>query len=419
MENTNQNEIISLKKRKVSRKIIKWIIILFFLVCFVGLIFTIGFVSGKVTSGKINYKFDASVYEETPLPQLFDNKLVKQVWNLISTEYVDKDKIKQDDLLYGALKGFVSGLGDPHTDFLDPKEATAFDEALSGEFQGIGAEISLKDGVPTVVAPLPDTPASSAGLKPGDKIFAIDGKDTNGLSLEEAVALIRGPKGTKVKLLIVRGEEDPFEVEIARDNIVIKSVKWEFRQDGLAYVNIRSFNEDTEGLFADFVKEVKANKPKGIILDLRNDPGGLLTAANTIAGEWIENQLIVSEKFGNGESTDHNAPSGAPLKSYPTVVLINEGSASGSEIVAGALQDYSIAKLVGKKSFGKGSVQTLHRLPDGSYLKVTIAKWFTPKGRSIDKEGIKPDIEVNYTKDDVTAKKDPQLNKAIELLLKK
>lgn len=392
-------------------------IIIILLVCIaVATLFGAGFLMGKITSGKITFRGDIELYKPSHLPELFDSKLLEQVWTIIQSDYVDKDNIDDTKMFYSAIEGFVSGLEDPHSVFLDPETTEEFESQISGEFEGIGAEIAMRDGILTVVSPLTGSPAEQAGLMSGDKIFAVDGQDIIGFSVEKAARLIRGPKGTTVTLSILRGEEDPQDIVITRDVIEMRSVEWEFRNDGLLYIEFKAFNGDTAKLFKDLAKQVKANNPKGIVLDLRNNPGGLLTAAIEITSYWIEDQVLLVEKFGDGRETKYSANDNAQFKDIPTVILVNQGSASGSEILAGAFQDYELGPLVGQTTFGKGSVQALKKLPDGSSVKITTAKWLTPKFRSISDEGIVPDYEVDLTYDDVKAELDPQLDKAIELL---
>ena len=248
--------------------------------------------------------------------------------------------------------------------------------------------------------------------------MSVDGESVVGLPLEKVVRKIRGLAGTNVVLLLMRGDEEPFEVVITRATIEIQSVKWAMRDDGLFYLKMSGFNGDTSGLLNKAAKEIKEKKPAGIILDLRNNPGGLLETSIDVASFWIENKLILTEKFGTGQQINYTSTKKALFKDYSTVVLINEGSASASEIVAGALQDYKKAMIIGTNSFGKGSVQALHKLTDGSSVKVTVAKWLTPGGRSINDGGIKPDIEVKLTPEDVEKERDAQLEKAAEVLLK-
>src|SRR6056297_311876 len=417
MENSFQKNIMKKTgKKNIIKKIILFVVVLAVLI---GLFFG-GYVAGKVTSGKLNLRFNPDMYQQTELPEIFESNLIEQIWTILQTDYVHGDKIKQKELFYGAMKGFVSGVGDPYTVFLDPETSKDFEEQMSGEFEGIGAEIAMRDEVVTIVAPLPGTPADKAGLMPEDKIYKVDEKETVGMSLEEVVKLIRGPKGTEVTLLIVRGSEPPQEVVITRGLIEVKSVEWEERPDDIVYVEISSFNEDTVPLFRKMINKVDFSTKTGLIMDLRSNPGGLLQAALEIPSYWVEkNQVVLVEKFSEDKQTQYTAGNSDYFADIPTVVLIDQGSASGSEIVAGALQDYDKATIVGKKSFGNGSVQSLRKLPDGSSIKVTVAEWLTPNGRGINEQGIQPDVEIDYTRENYENDKDPQLEKAIEILLTK
>lgn len=346
-----------------------------------------------------------------------DFKLYWELWNSLKQKYVDKDGLTDKKMFYGSLQGLASSLGDPYTVFMNPEEYKTFESDMAGTFEGIGAEVGLKDQVITVVAPLSGMPAEKAGIKAGDKIISINGTSTAGMTVEEAVTHIRGPKDTKVKLTIYRkGLKETKDYEITRDVIYVKSVKTELRPDGIYVIRISNFNDDTTALFNDAVLDVLAKKPKGLILDLRSNPGGYLDAAVQVASEWVESGAVVKEKLSDGTEDSYDAVGFPRLKSIKTVVLVDGGSASASEIVAGALQDYGLAKLVGEKTFGKGSVQSMQTLSDGSSLKVTVAKWLTPNGNSINKQGITPDETVAYTEDDFLKERDPQLNVAINML---
>lgn len=338
-----------------------------------------------------------------------------QVWKLVQDKYYDKN-VPDTQLFYGAVSGIVASLNDPYSVFMTPTDSAQFQEDLKGNFEGIGAEISSKAGVLVIVSPLPDTPAIKAGLKPKDIIVKINGTSTEGMSTDAAVKLIRGQKGTKVILSIFRdGFTQPKDFEIVRDAINVKSVSWEFKGD-VAIVKVRQFNDDTYPLVDQAINEMRSRGVKKLVFDLRNNPGGYLESAIDISGEWVVGQPVVKERLRDGSETAHAPTTATRLNDYQTIVLINGGSASASEIVAGALQDYGLAKIVGEKSFGKGSVQELESLPDGSSLKLTIAKWFTPKGRSIDEQGISPDLEVKLTEEDFNKDRDPQMDKALELL---
>lgn len=353
---------------------------------------------------------------ETPsyLDREVDFDLFWDTWELISQHYVDQP-VSQTQLLYGAIDGLVNSLEDPHSLFLTPEVNEDFLQELSGSFFGVGAEIAIKNKQLQIVAPLPDTPAERAGLRPGDLILKIDDLDTAGVSIDYAVSKIRGPKGTSVVLTIYReGEDQPREVTIVRDEIKITSVSWKMLEGNIAYIELRYFNGDTASEFKRMAKEIVTQNPDHIILDMRNNPGGFLDAAIQIASQFIEEGTIVSEQSFDGTVIESPAVGKAVLAGYPVTVLINEGSASASEIVAGALKDYNVATVIGMQSFGKGSVQTLYDLPDGSSVKLTIAKWLTPSGATIEGEGITPDIIVDLTLEDWNENRDPQLERALE-----
>lgn len=350
-----------------------------------------------------------------------------EIWNYIQKNYITQP-VEETRLFYGALAGMVASLNDPYSIYFNPQTALEFQQDLAGNFEGIGAEIGIKKDQLTIISPLPNTPAERAGLKAGDIIVAIDHIDTRGMSLDMAVSLIRGKKGTEVVLTILRnGAETTQDISVVRDEITVESVRWEIKEVTndlaqnekplhLAYIKIIQFSDDTIPLFNKAVKEIIKQDIDGIILDLRGNPGGYLEAAIDIASQWIEDGSVVKEEFSNGKSDQYYEARGrALLKDFKTVVLINNGSASGSEIVAGALQDYGLAVIVGERSFGKGSVQELESFSDGSAVKLTVANWLTPKGRRIEDEGIKPDIEVALTDEDYDNDRDPQLDKAVEL----
>lgn len=389
--------------------------------CLSGM-FAAGFVVGRVHDVRGATPTSQTIANMGSLPPFamkdVDFAMFWDVWKLAKAQYVDQP-VSDKDLFYGALEGMVFGLGDHYSNFFDPEKAQEFNDELDGTFFGIGAQIGLdKDGFITVIAPLPGTPADKAGIAAGDHILAIDGTDTSGMTVDEAVKRIRGAKGTPVKLLTLpKGAKTPKTVEIIRDEISVKSVTWKMRDDGIAVITITIFNEDTTKLFGEAVTDIMKKNPKGLIVDLRNNPGGLLDAAINLSGYWMDGKTAVMEEI-RGKRTESKAHGNNLLSKVPTVVLVNGGSASASEILAGALQDYHFASLVGEKTFGKGSVQEYHDLPDGSAVKITVARWLTPLGRSIDKAGITPDTEVKFTEEDLHAERDPQLQKAVDLLKK-
>lgn len=354
------------------------------------------------------------------IPKNLDFKLFWEVWQTVKKDAVAQN-VSDQDLFYGAIKGVVGALKDPYSVFFTPEESKKFNEELSGSFEGIGAEIGFnKNNILSVVAPLPGTPAEKAGLLAGDMILKINGRDASNMSLDEAVSKIRGPKGTTVTLNIFReGAKEPKDYAIVRDKIMVESVKWEMKQQNgkqIAYIKISSFNADTADKFDQIILPIMQKNPAGIILDMRNNPGGFLDAAVEIASAWTGDKVVVIEQGKGNERNELKGRGIARFQDIPTVVLINGGSASASEILAGALQDHGIAKLVGAKSFGKGSVQQVESLSNGSAVKLTVAKWLTPKGTSISEKGIAPDVEVKLTDKDIEEKKDPQIDKALEIL---
>ena len=349
-----------------------------------------------------------------------DFDLYWDTWQTLKENYVDSGQLNEKDFFYGSLKGMVAAIGDPYTIFLDPKENKQFQDDLSGSFEGIGAEIGLRKDIITVISPLDGTPAALAGIKAGDQIYAINGTSTAGMSVDQAVSLIRGKKGSTVKLTIYRsGASDTKDYNIVRDLIVVQSVKTEMRADGIYVIKVSAFNSDTQGLFNKAAQDILIKKPRGLILDLRNNPGGFLDAAVDMSSAWVDKETIVIEKFGDGRENKYQGQNRAKLKNINTMVLVNGGSASASEIVAGALKDNQKATIIGEKTFGKGSVQTLIDLSDGSAIKITVAKWLTPAGVSINEQGITPNIEIELSAEDANKNSDPQLDKALEILKKR
>ena len=358
------------------------------------------------------------INREADQPQGVDFTLFWKVWNVIQEKYVDQSKLNTQDLVYGAIDGLVKAVGDPYTLFLKPKESADFAQEINGSFGGIGIEIGLRNNLVTVIAPIEGTPAAKAGLLAGDKIIKIGDKSTEGMSINDAVSQIRGPKGTPVKLTTAReGVAAPKEYSIIRDTIKVPTVRWKMVDAETAYIQLFVFNRNVDADFDKTAKAITESRAKRIILDLRNNPGGLLDSAVNITSYFLDgDQIVTVEKFGDGKENDFRAAANGRLKNYPLVILINKGSASASEILAGALKDQRGITIIGEKSFGKGSVQQVEELPGKSSVKVTVAKWFTPKGTSINDNGIEPDIKVERTEADINAEKDPQLDKAREIV---
>ncbi len=345
-----------------------------------------------------------------------DFKQFWQVWDDIKANYV-KNPVEDSDLMYGAIKGMVAALKDPHSVYFTPKEANEFNNDLSGKFEGIGAEIGLKDGQIVVVAPIPGSPAEKAGLKAGDKILAVDKESTAGMEVEATVGKIRGAGGTKVVLTIIPvDKKESTDITITRAVINVPSVTLEMKPNNIAYLRINQFNEKTMPELDTFIKQIKQKPLNGIVLDLRNNPGGLLYSAITVASEWVEKGVIVSEKDVNKHEEKQYANGQHRLNGIKTIILVNRGSASASEIVAGALQDYKLATIMGEKTFGKGSVQGIEDYSDGSALKLTTAEWYTPNGKNINSDGIHPDVEIKQEIDAKNPSKDNVLEKALEML---
>ena len=340
------------------------------------------------------------------------------VWRTVRAAYVDQP-VSEKNLYYGSISGMVASLNDPYSTYFTPEDAQAFDEQLAGSFFGIGAQLDVKDEQIVVVAPLPGTPADRAGLRTGDIIAAIDGASTETMSIDEAVSHIRGAKGTAVVLSILREGATEFQdFSIVRDEITIDSVTYTMRDDHIAVIAISMFNEDTSSLFAKAAESAVKDGATSIVLDLRNNPGGLLDSAIDLAGYWIPKGGTAVIEDVRGAQTKYPTSGSGSLKDIPTAVLVNGGSASAAEILAGALQDTHEAMVIGEQTFGKGSVQEYHDLPDGGAVKITVARWLTPLGRSIDKQGIAPDSVVPLTIENVHANLDTQFNAALDFLQK-
>ncbi len=348
-----------------------------------------------------------------------DLSILWDVLKIIKTKYKGRKDLNDQDLVYGAAEGVVKSLGDPYSEFMAPESSKKFLEDISGSFEGIGAEIGIKDGVLTVVAPLEGTPAKKAGLMSSDKIIKIDNETTLELSIEKAITLIRGPRGTKVTLTILRGDNnEQREITVRRGIIKVPVIEWSLKENGdIAYIQLFSFTENSPDKFSQITQEILQSPANKMILDLRGNPGGYLESAVEIAGWFLaDGELVVREDKGDGKGELYKSKGKAVFGEWPTVILIDEGSASASEILAGALRDHLGTKLIGKNSFGKGTVQQMESLKKGASLKITIADWITPSGLSISKSGLSPDIEVNLDIDTFKQGRDSQLQKAIETL---
>lgn len=351
--------------------------------------------------------------QNSSLSRNLDFSSVEDVYDLLKQKYdgtLDARKLEQ-----GLKKGLVNAADDPYTVYLSPDDAKEFSADLNGTFTGIGAELGKRDGKLVVIAPLSGSPAEKAGLQAGDQIVTVDDKDVSNLSIDEAVGKIRGDVGTEVVLGVIR-DGNAVKVPIVRAEINVPSVESKVLAGNVGYIKISRFGDDTTELAKQAAADFKAKQVKGIIVDVRNNGGGLLSSAVDVAGLWLNNKVVVQEKTGGKVTSTLRTGDNPPLDGIPTVVLINGGSASASEILAGALHDQKAATLLGEKTYGKGSVQELIDLPDGGKLKVTVARWFTPNGKNIDKEGIKPDEVIKLTDDDYKNDRDPQKDAALKQL---
>ncbi len=341
-----------------------------------------------------------------------------EAWNIVHNQFVDQPL---DDvvLMRGAIRGMMDAVGDKQTFYMDPVVYETETSALSGEYEGIGAYVDTDGEYLTIISPIEGSPAQAAGLKPGDQIIAIDGVDMTGTTPEQARQKVLGPAGTTVTLTVTReGEADSLEFILTRAKITIPSVTGEMLENNIAYVDINQFGEKTTGELSAVLDELLAQNPQGIIIDLRNNPGGYLHTSVEVASEFIDSGVILYEQYGDGNRDEYTALGNGRATELPIVVLVNEGSASASEILAGALQDYERAQLVGVQSYGKGSVQQWVPLSDEQgAARVTIARWLTPDERLIDGIGLTPDFIVELTEEDFANELDPQLDKAIEVLL--
>lgn len=407
----------------------------------------LGYFAGtnKITYAWKNFTPIISIAQrEPPAGQTLDMSLFYQILDKINHDYYDKSKIDSKKILYGAITGALQSLGDPYTSFFPPQQNTDFKTQLAGEFSGIGAELGINtDNRIIVIAPLDSSPAEKAGLKAGDVIVSVDGKDASTWSLPDAVSHIRGVKGTKVTLVILPiNTKTPKTLTITRDTIVVKSVtSWvkEFSCTGttckvqtncaacasVAYIRISQFGDKTNDEWIKAVADIqpkmaKEKNFKGIILDLRNNPGGYLQDAVFVASEFLRDGVVVSEEDGAGQKTDLSVSRNGNLLDQPLLVLINGGSASASEIVSGALRDHSRAKLIGEKSFGKGTIQEPVDVEAGASVHVSVGKWLTPNGTWVHKVGLTPDFEVKFDqkKSEATPGFDNQLISAIQQLSK-
>jgi len=409
-------------EEKKEKNVLNYYIKLVVIFSVLGLTFWFGFERGQSHNPNILNSDEALNVGDLDGNEKFDLSLYWKVMKTLREKYVDAGKLTADKLLYNSIKGMVATAGDPYTVFMDPDENKEFDEDIEGTFEGIGAELGIKQGILTVVSPLKDSPAEKAGLRTGDKILKVDDESTADMSIDDAVSKIKGKDGTTVKLTVYRAEaeEKTKDIVITRGVIKIDSVTYEMKDNNIAYFNVVRFGDDTAIVFNNLLKEMPENV-NGIVIDLRNNPGGYLDVAVDMASLMLpDGKVVVIEEDKDGKKKNFYTTGKDKLSQIKTVVLINEGSASASEILSGALRDNrDDVTLVGKQSFGKGSVQELVNLPNNTSVKITVARWLTPNGEQINEVGIAPDVEVDLTDDDYNNDRDPQLDKALEILRSK
>lgn len=401
----------SQKKQSSSPKILGFVILLFF-VFMLG--WNVGVNHTYQQQGIDSSNVVISPYGET---ETVNMQIFWDTWNILNGKYVDPHVLDSQEMIFGAVGGMVNALEDPYTGFMTPKENKEFQDSLEGTLEGIGAELTLRNGMITVISPLKGSPAKAAGLQPEDIIIEVDGEAASDMTFEQVVMKIRGEKGTAVVLTILRKtEQEPLDISIIRDQININSVDWEMK-DGIAIIEVNQFGNGTRYEFSKAVNDILNQRPEGAILDLRYNGGGYLDGAVDIVSEFIEQGKVVTIKKRNPEEDEVIYANGqARITSIPLVVLINKGSASASEIVAGAIQDSNRGYIIGEQSFGKGTVQEVENLIGGASLRITVAKWFTPNDNNISEVGITPDLIVERTTEDFENNEDPQLDAAIEYL---
>lgn len=378
------------------------------------LVFAVGYLIGLATAPASGTQSIGTLLRDALGTNRYEKnvQLIQSVLDEIDTNYLNQP-IDQQKLVYGALEGIVKSLGDPYSVFLTPDDTNKFQEVVDGSFEGIGAEIGIQNDRLAIIAPLKNSPAEKAGIKAGDIIISIDGTAADSLSLDDAVTKLRGSKGTTVTVVVLHPDAtEQSSIVITRDTIHIDSVESEIKHttanDSVAYVRVNTFTGTTDTEFADALRTVALEQPRGYIIDLRNNPGGYLDSAINMLGHFVGKKVAVIEEFNDGKQLPHHSDGAAELADTPVVVLVDKGSASAAEIFAGALQDYARATIMGTQTFGKGTVQNFEQLDDGSSLKITVARWLTPNGNTIEGTGVTPDRVVEQS-----AEGDAQLDAAL------
>ncbi|MBI2024055.1 S41 family peptidase [Candidatus Giovannonibacteria bacterium] len=395
----------------------KKIFIIFAALVIIGASFSIGAAFGYSRRAEIE-KIPWISGKVQPNDVTVDFEPFWKVWRLVEDKYGLPEKVDRQEMVWGAINGLLKPLDDPYTTFFPPVQKELFESGVRGNFGGVGMEVSIKDGFLTVVAPLKGTPAFAAGIKTGDKILKIEDKETTNMTVEEAVTLIRGPKGTPVNLTIIsEGEDKPRVLSVVRDTIQIPVLETEKIGSDVFVIRLHNFSERSAFEFQKALRDFVFSNADKLVIDLRGNPGGYLESAVDMASWFLEvGKPVLREKYRDGSENVHKSKGYNAFPNFPLVILVDGGSASASEILAGALHDNGKAKLVGEKTFGKGSVQEVVPITGDTSLKITIARWLTPNGVDITKAGIKPDFEVKMTSEDLKQKKDPQMDKALEIL---
>ncbi len=386
----------------------KWVLVSAVLVMAAGTMFVAGFGIGHyvVQPRQVLLAYTAEEHQN-------QFEVFWEAWHVIEDRFYTEEPLDPKQMTYGAIRGMVASLGDPHTVFLEPAQADLFKADLQGEFSGIGATVAMsEEGYVRITKTLADSPAEKAGLRSGDLILEVDGHAVQGLDLFQAILLIRGEAGTEVRVLVERMEDDPTEVTIRRAIITVPATEARMLEEGIGYLAIYECSARAPAEVRDALRQLLAKDVRALVLDLRGNPGGYLHVAKEIASEFLDGGLVLIERNIDGSETRHQASSGGLAVQIPLVVLVDGGSASAAEIMAGAIQDRGRGSLVGEQTYGKGSVQINERLSDGSALQITIRRWYTPNDRQIQGQGLSPDIVVERSEEDLRAGLDPQLDRA-------
>jgi len=390
---------------------LKYTVTILGLLILVGVSFGSGFGVARFTTGTPL----APLAPRIESPEYF--KVFWEAWGITQQNFVDLKALDPQRMTSGAIKGMLDSLGDPHTGYVDPQHYKFEQADLEGAFDGIGAQVGVQNRRLVIIAPIEGSPAEKSGIRAGDLILQIDGKDAAGLSVTDAVTMIRGPRGTKVKLSILHdGDKRPTDIEITRDQIRLPSVTRKVLPDNIGYVRLAFFSDKLKDELGPVLDSLVKSDVKALVLDLRNNPGGLLDETISVASQFLKEGVVAHQVDRDGKETSYPVRAGGVATNIPMVVLVNKGSASASEILAGAIQDAKRGVLIGEETFGKGSVNRFHELTDGSALYITFARWTTPNGRLIEGKGLLPDIEVPLTEEDRLAGRDPQMDRALEYI---